>query len=648
MALATSCRADRRAAYSMNAALAPLLAAAAARSAAGDTAGALHAYHAALKQAPEHAELWHNVAILEAQRGAVDAAYAALAEAAHHKPAWPEPWQVRGRLLFAEQRFEEALAAFDAALARDANHMAALVNLALTLNRLRRFRAALAPLRRARALAPADETIWWTLRGNLLLLRLDEEALADYLAFAPGASVSARVVVTELASVRRLGDPAREVQAVEGVLNYRFAPGDSALLAEVLALVQYFDVPLAALLALYRSYDALVQGELAASGDATPLASTAPRRLTSTDSRLRIGYLSADFRTHVMGELLAPVIEAHDRQRYCVYLFSLAPTENADSLTARFRAGSDGFVKLASLDDRTAAQAIAAANLDLLVDLMGHSAFARPGILARKPARVIATHLGYHGALGLASVDYKVTDATADVPANAAYQLEGLLPLTCGVLPVKSYEAPARGYDRAALGIARDAVVCAAFVPAQKLSPRCVALWQTILAQAPEAVLLLSPPRDDDRIALVRHLTRLGLDTARVRFAPYEPARLQDRYGLADLALDTLPYSGGDTTASALAAGIPVVTRCGERHAERMSASILRHAGLPELIVDNDAGYVALAVQLITDAKYRVVLQASVRAALSNAALTDPVRYARALEDAFDRALDAKQLRPIM
>ena len=614
--------------------------------AAGDRAGARAAYREAVRLAPERADLWHNLGVLCATDGARDEALAAFAQAMRHREAWAEPWHARGHVLFGAGDLDGALAAFGEAVARDPAHVAAHVNLALTQERLRRYSAAVPPLERARQLAPGDEGIWWILRGVLLRLRRDEDALADFQRFAPHAGASARVVVAALASAHGAADPDMEARALAAACAHRFALGESALLAEVLALVQYFDIDPETLRDLYRGYDALMRAELDAAGEELPLVPALARRRDATNRRIRIGYLSADFRAHVMGELLAPIVQAHDRGQFDVRLYSLAPAQNEDALTEAFRAAAAGFTRIADLDDALAARAIAADDLDLLVDLMSHSAFARPGIVARKPARVVATHLGQHGSLGLSAVDYKVTDAIADPPGNAAFQLEALLPLSVCTLPLRPYRAPAPRWSRAELGIAQDAVVLEAFVGVQKLSPRCLDLWNRVLRQAPRAVLLVSPPRDDDRVALVRRFAAYGVPVERVHCVPYEREALDARHALADAALDTLPYTGGDTTAAALAAGVPVVTRAGRRHAERMSASILRHAGLPQLVAASDDAYVALAVRLATDSEYRETQRSAVRSAFALSSLTRPAHYTRALETAYLRALTEKKLLP--
>src|SRR5205814_5974914 len=272
--------------------LTALLVEAAERATAGDQPGSLRAYREAVKIAPHRADLWHNLGVLCAAQGAHEEALAALAEAARLRPDWAEPVHARGHVLHAIGDADGARAAFEAALARDPAHVAARVNLALTLNRLQRYSVALPHLYQAREQAPDDESIAWLLRSTLLLLRRDEEALTDFLRFEPFAGDGARTTVAALWAARRMGDTRRETRALAAALAYPYVPGDSAPLAEVLALVQYHDVQREALFELYRTYDRIVRAELRAAGNAGPPAT--PRRMAGDDRRIRIGYLSAD------------------------------------------------------------------------------------------------------------------------------------------------------------------------------------------------------------------------------------------------------------------------------------------------------------------------------------------------------------------
>src|SRR5439155_11227594 len=190
------------------AALTTLIADAAAKFAVGDRAGSLAAYRNAVEIAPARAELWHNLGALYAAQDARDEALAAFAEAARLRPDWAEPSHARGRVLHAARDFEGARASFEAALERDGEHLAARVNLALMLNKLKRYSLALPHLFKARERAPADESIWWMLRASLLLGR-HEDALADFLRFEPYPARAARAVPA-LWAAGRMGDVQRE------------------------------------------------------------------------------------------------------------------------------------------------------------------------------------------------------------------------------------------------------------------------------------------------------------------------------------------------------------------------------------------------------------------------------------------------------
>jgi len=448
--------------------------------------------------------------------------------------------------------------------------------------------------------------------------------------------LSARLVAAGLLYARMLADPALEARCLGEALARDWQPVELPALLHALALMQYHDVPRERLLELYVRANALRQANRR--GDVFRVR----RRLASAD-RIRVGYLSADFRTHPMGQLIADIVRRHDPAQFELHLFSIALPGNEDALTAELRRLAHSFDVLTALDDRAAAERIASHELDLVVDLMSLSAYARSGILLHKPAPVIATHLGYHGPIALEQVDYKITDAYADPPENAAHQIERLLPLATCVLPFRRV-SPAPDSDpptRATLGIPADAIVCAEFVGPNKLSPRCLGLWAEILRRAPGAWLAFSPAPPFKSEAMGARLAAFGLPRERIVFIPMDKDehRARARYALADLALDTAPYTGGEATVAALDMGVPVVTVAGQRHAERMTASILHHLGLPELIAAEDAAFVDLAVRLATDAPARAAARKRILDALDRRALGDMTHYTRCLEDAYRTAL---------
>lgn len=616
-----------------------------------DFAEAAARYRTALAMMPaddlRRAAILHNLGTIDAKRGDPDAALAGFRAAFVARPGWVEPLLAQGHLLSGQRRFADAAVAFEAAAGCAPERLDARFNAARTWIRVRRWRIALPHLRAARELAPSNEAVWSELRGVLRMLRHEDEAHEDFLRFEAVAPMSASLAVAGYYASRRMGDKERQVRYRDLALAAEYQPGEVPLVSVLLAQIQTDDVAPERILALYHTYDRLVH-----SGREHPESLAGPR--CSADARIRVGYLSADFRKHVMGELLLPALAAHDRAGFDVRAYSLAPAENEDAATVQWRAAVNEFVNVSSLDDRAVAKRIAADDLDLLVDLMGHSSFSRPVILSWKPARVIATHLGYHGAVGLSEVDFKLTDEYADTEESARWQMEALLPLSLCVLPLRRF-APRLAANtallvtRAALDLPEDAVVYATFVGASKLSLRCIELWRRILDAVPRAYLAFSPLRDDERSTILRRVAGLGIPEGRLRFVPYrrdDEATNRARYALVDVALDTLPYTGGDTTSAALAAGVPVVTLVGQRHAERMTYSILKHLGLEETIAATDDAYVALAIRLAEDQAFRTSQRAAIKRAYADSRLTDPVRYARALEQAYVRALAAKGVLP--
>jgi predicted O-linked N-acetylglucosamine transferase (SPINDLY family) len=630
--------------------LADLLTRATADTDAGRIDDALASYDRALELAPARADLHFNVGALRHARGAHAAAQASFSQATRLAPAWLPAWLALGRACFDSGDYPKAQAAFESAVVLDVSSVEAAVNLGLTLQRLGEAQAAQPHFERARALAPNNTQAWFALRGNLLALGRLDDAVQDFLRFRQGAPASAELVVTGLMFARMTGDAGDETRYLEAAIDWPYRPDQVELAAVTVARLQYHDVAPATIARMYRTYDRLQQARttrpLADADAQSPKRSQA--RLQAAGARLRVGYLSADFRAHVMGRLLDGVLTAHDRARVSLHLFSLSPPAAEDALTARMRVGSDSFDVLHGEDDLAAARTIAARDVDILVDLMGHSAGSRPGILRAKPAPVIATHLGYHGCIGVSQVDFKITDRFADPPDAGQHQIEAPLLIDACVLPVCRI-APAVGNaaSRRTLGIEPDQVAFGVFVGLYKLSARCLALWRRVLERVPATLLLFSPLNAAEEPIYRRHLDAHGIPRERVRFLPppADDAHARARYRLVDAVLDTMPYSGGDATAAALDMGVPVITVMGARHAERVTSSLLAHLGLFDTIANKDADYIDLACRIAEDAAWRRSVAARIVERLPASGLADPRAHARALENAYLRALEAKAQR---
>jgi predicted O-linked N-acetylglucosamine transferase (SPINDLY family) len=364
--------------------------------------------------------------------------------------------------------------------------------------------------------------------------------------------------------------------------------------------------------------------------------------------RPRIGYVSGDFRDHVMGRMIWEALRHHDHARF--EIFGYAADRRRDAWTTRIIGALDHFDDVSALGDIAAARRIAADDLDLLVDLSTHTKGARPGIFALKPARVQVTHVASAGTTALASIDFKLTDRFADLEGSFAEGLEAPLVMEGCVYPwrhVAAIEAPASALALPPVpaSVARDErIVIGAFVTPLKLSQRCLALWREVLQRIPRAVLAFSPLDPRTQAAYLRLAGVAGIDLARIVLVPRSGDEATDlaRYRDVDFVLDPMPYGGVNGTLEPLAMGVPVVTLVGRRHGERSSYSILANLGVTDTIAQTGPEYVEIAVRLAGEPSFMQAVRDRIRAGIAHSALTDMEAHTRNLEHAYVVALDQR------
>ena len=362
----------------------------------------------------------------------------------------------------------------------------------------------------------------------------------------------------------------------------------------------------------------------------------APASVADPEKRLTIGYLSADFGRHPVGIFMTEVLAHHDRERTRVVCYSDRQVE--DDHTLRLKADADLW-RVVDRPNRELAEQIRADGVDILVDLAGHTLTHRLPVFALKPAPVQVTWLGYPGTTGLAAIDYRLTDAIAD-PPGAADDLasEQLFRLADGFLCYPPALAPQEPPPLPVLD--KGAITFGSFNFLPKVTEAAVACWGEILLKVPGSRLVLkSPPLADAETCqrLLKLFKAAGVAKDRVSFlgatASYgEHLRC---YGDIDIALDTFPYNGTTTICEALAMGVPVITLRGNAHVSRVGASILSHAGLPELVTEDQAAYVRCAVDLAADRSRLAEMRVTVRQRLLQSPLCDGPRFASKMDMAF-------------
>ena len=543
-----------------------------------------------------------------------------------------------GVALQMQHRAEDAEHAYRRALALRPDLTAAEFNLGVLLQERGSTDAAVAAYEAVLKAEPANVAAYKNVGEMLFGAGRYDAWLASFRRFEAHCPDALPLAVQALEACHYLADFSKLDGYLDGLARDRFAARDDVelldSLEELLYLLLYFDVPRETLLRLARSYDAVARRIHGA-----PL----PRPVTRRPGRVRVGYLSADLRNHVMGKMMWQALQHHDKARFELFFYSLADKE--DDWTARFRGLADRFDVLATLSEQAAAERIAADDLDILVDLATHTKGAKPGVLALKPARVQITHVASAGTAGLSTIDFKLTDRYADLPESQALHMETLLPMDGCVYPYRHIPvATKHPFHRHAIGLAPDFVVIGAFVSGLKLSRRCLTLWRNVLARLPRAILAFSPTTMAQRPLYLRLAGAAGIGPERILFLPQgrDDGENQGRYELVDFVLDPMPYGGVNGTLEALDMGVPVVTLVGKRHCERTSYSILANLGVHTTVAHSGSEYVEIATRLAEDAGFMRDVRAAIAAGLDRSPLTDLAAHTRALEEAYLRALAAK------
>jgi predicted O-linked N-acetylglucosamine transferase (SPINDLY family) len=360
------------------------------------------------------------------------------------------------------------------------------------------------------------------------------------------------------------------------------------------------------------------------------------RTLRDPEKRLRIGYVSPDFRDHCQSLFTIPLLSHHDRGAQEIFCY--ASVERPDAITRRLIPEASVWRDVHRADDATVAETIRADGIDILVDLTMHMGNGRPLLFARQPAPLQLAWLAYPGTTGLEAIDYRISDPRLDPPLNGAG--DGLpyvertwrLPDSFWCYDPLTREPdpgplPAQTRGRLTFGCLNNPC---------KLTDATLRLWGDVMRALPDARLLLMAREGRQRDTLRGRLAAVDIAAMRVEFAPYRPrAEYLRTYQEIDLGLDTLPYNGHTTSLDSLWMGVPVISRVGSTCVGRGGLSQLLQVDLPQLAAESDAAFTAAAVALAHDLPRLADLRAGLRGRLERSALMDAPRFARNLEAAY-------------
>ncbi|NOX75597.1 MAG: tetratricopeptide repeat protein [Gammaproteobacteria bacterium] len=598
----------------------------------GQLLAAKKAQQQALALQPRYAEAAANLGGIHQALGEYDEAIAQYQNAIVLNPRDVFTHNNLGTLYRQRNNNEQAERCYRAAFDLNPGYAEPLANLGVLLRGQGRQQEAAQYCRRAVELSPDNPELWTHLGTTLVKgwqLREGSECYQRALELDPQNSTALSAMGNAL---RESGDIDRSLERLRR--SVKTAAFDGKIWDCLLFTLNYnLSISRQQSLELSRQFGEALQTERARHG-------VQPCQHPHRDpekAQLRIGFVSADFRTHSCAYFLLPLFEHIDRDRF--ELFCYSGTEHPDEVTARFQELSDHWHDTLGRTDRALADTISADSIDILVDLSGHTNGNRLTMMGLKPAPVQATWLGYPNTSGLLNMDYRITDDTADPHGSEAFHTEKLQQLDNGFLcfqpltpmpDVAPLPAPQAGH-----------ITFGCMNNFSKVTGEVLDLWAKLLCELPGSRLLLKAKQLADvdvHAGVLRHFQTQGIEAQRLTLLAQLPSRADHfaQYHHIDIALDPFPYNGTTTTCEALWMGVPVVSLCGDRHAGRVGASLLNHAGLPRLIAHDEADYLRIARELASDLPALSALRDNLRGQLQGSALCDAPGFARAMGAAFD------------
>jgi FkbM family methyltransferase len=357
------------------------------------------------------------------------------------------------------------------------------------------------------------------------------------------------------------------------------------------------------------------------------------KKARESHDKLRIGYLSADLFSHATVHLMAGFFENRNTENFVTYLYSYG-TKRLDPLRSRMEKACEVFRDIGDLSDEEAAKQIVDDEIDILVDLKGYTQQGRMGISALRPAPVIVSWLGYPGTLGHPKLaDYIIGDPVVTPLEKTNDYSETLALMPYCYQPNDRTRQIGEKPTRAAEGLPENAFVFCTFNQSYKITPEMFEIWCRLLNAVPDSVLWLLCPRPEIQENLKREAQARGVDSSRLIFtSPLPQTAHLGRLQLADLAIDTFPYTSHTTASDALWAGLPLATKMGDTFPSRVAASILQAMGLPELVATNDDEYFELVLDLATNRERLAAIRETIAENRLVSPLFDTERFTRDLE----------------
>ena len=516
-------------------------------------------YDRAISINPNMPELWANKAITLTALKRYDEAIAHNDKAIDIRPSYAQAWLNKGNVFNELKRFDEATFYYQQAINISSGYAEAWANKGNMLNELKLFHDAIAHYEKAIQLKPSIEWIG----GDLIHVKMKVSNWSNLTEVLPD-------LISRIKSEEKVASPFHLLSLVD----------DEALhhLAAKIFVQEKFP-------------EDLSLGQL-------------PNKKGS--NRIKIGYFSADFKSHPVAYLTAELFEQHDRSQFELYAFSLSKASESDDMRTRLMKTFDHFIDVDHLSDLEVATLARELGIDIAVDLSGLTLNSRTGIFSYLAAPIQVNYLGYPGTLGTEYFDYIIADEVVIPKDSRDFYSEKVVYLPDTYMVDDSKRVPSdKTFSREYFKLPTHGFVFCCFNNSYKFNANVIQAWARILSAVPDSVLWVSENNEEFQKNLISELENLGIQSSRIIFAPRVESMGDHlaRYRLADLFLDTYPYNAHTTALDALKAGVPVLTLTGNSFASRVASSLLKAINLPELAAVNQTNYEKLAIELATDQK---------------------------------------------
>ena len=619
---------------------------------------ALVSYDKAISIKLDHAEAYFNRSSVLQELKRFDESLTGYEQAISFKPDYAAAYNNLGNVLKELKRFDESLSSYEQAISIKPDYAEAYFNRGVVLQELNRLEGAIVSYDQAISIRPDYADAYFN-RGNALKeLKFLKEALVSY-----DQAISVKSDYVEaynnrgvvLQEFKRYDEVTAFFNKVLNIKpNYKLLIGQLQHMKMVMCdwenfenqrnlILQKIDAkepviapfPILAIVDDPKLHRKVTESYVAENHPYKPTLEPVIEKILN--KKIRLGYYSADFRSHAVTILIAELIEIHNTEKFELIAFSFG-TDIKDEMQNRLSKAFDQFIDVRDKSDQEVAILSRHLGVDIAIDLGGYTKDCRPGIFSYRAAPIQLSYIGYLGTSGSQYMDYLIADKTIVPVDSQNYYSEKIVYLPSYQVNDRKRKISSRQFSRKDFDLPMNSFIFCCFNNNYKILPATFDGWMKILTTVDNSILFLYAENKWVRSNLINEALKRGISSERLVFGEHlEPDEYLARYKICDLFLDTFPYNAGTTASDALWAGLPVLTMMGESFASRMAASLLTAIDLPELITSSQEQYEALAIELATNPAKLKALKTKLESNRLTAPLFDTPRFTKHLEEAYTK-----------